>query len=373
MSQKPSQELLRELRRVVVPAPEPDEERERRDRVAARVLALSLELQAGQRRRVRLQLLLAAIVSLTAVVLVVRWAPWREQGVIASARILSGQLALWDGAERRPWTESTLDLSREPLIETSANEIVALELPSAAAVEVAAASELALSRKQARGGVSERIRLRAGGVKLRVPKLAPDQQLAVETADATVEVRGTRFAVRVEKDARGSFTRVDVEEGRVAVSSARGPAMVGAGERWTSREPVVEAAAPVPVPPVVTAPVPEVAPAPVVSKPRASASEPQPSAATASELAEQNRLLQGAALAKRSGLPKLALERLETLLDRYPTSELAHNARVEHFRLLRDSGQQELAQRSARAYLERYPGGFAANEAKGVLDAEEAR
>lgn len=372
MSQKPSQELLRELRRVVVPAPDADVEHERRERIAARVLALSMDLGARERRRARVRILLAAIVSLGAVLLVVRWGPWREPE--ASLRIVSGQVGLREGNDVRPWLEPMIDLSREPVLETAAGEVVSLELPSAAAVEVAATSELALSRQRVQSGTSERIRLRAGGVKLRVPKLKADQQLAVETADALVEVRGTRFAVRVEQDARGAYTSVEVEEGRVAVSSARGPASLGAGERWTSREPIVaapsepalaEAPAKVEAEPVLE---------PLAKKREASLRATEPDRPpTASELAEQNRLLQGAALAKRSGLPRLALERLETLLERYPTSELAHNARVEHFRLLRDTGEDELARRSARTYLARYPNGFAAVEAKSVLDAEEAR
>jgi ferric-dicitrate binding protein FerR (iron transport regulator) len=373
MSGKSAQELLRELRRVVVPAPDAEVEHGRRERIAARVLALSMDLRARERRRARARILLAAIVSLGAVLLVVRFGPWRQDE--ASARIVSGQVGLREGNDLRLWTEPMIDLAREPVLETGPGELVALELPSRAAVEVAATSELSLSRRRADGGMRERIQLRAGGVKLRVPKLAPDQRLAVETADATVEVRGTRFGVRVERDARGAFTSVEVEEGRVAVSSARGPALLGAGERWTSREPITAA-------PTAREPAPSDSNAAAerelarVKKRQAAerVSEPEPaSAAAASELADQNRLLQGAALARRSGLPRLALERLETLLERYPTSELAHNARVEHFRLLRDTAQLELAQRSARAYLARYPNGFAAVEAKSVLALEEAR
>src|SRR5688572_1619304 len=112
MSQKSSQELLRELRRVVVPAPERAVEHARRERIAARVLALSMELGARERRRARLRILLAAIVSLGVVLLVVRWGPWRQDG--ASVRIVSGQVTLREGNELRPWTEPLLDLEREP-------------------------------------------------------------------------------------------------------------------------------------------------------------------------------------------------------------------------------------------------------------------
>jgi ferric-dicitrate binding protein FerR (iron transport regulator) len=366
-------DVLREMRRVVAPVPGAEEEQARRERIAARVVELSRELRVEQRRRLRVRVLLAALVSIGLGVVLLQWGPGSRPPQNASARVVSGRMALLEGDHSRPWTEATLDLEQEPVLQTGAAEEVALELPSRAALEVSAASELALVRHAAAGGWSERINLRTGGVKLRVPKLGNNQHLAVETADARVEVRGTRFEVRVEHDARGAFTRVDVDEGRVAVRSERGPSLLGPGEHWTSREPVA-AAPPLPS----AAPVPSAAPSEPERQPPAraskspvAASEPTPDVASEtspSVLAEQNRLFQAAALAKRSGLPKLALERLETLLETYPSSELAQNARVEHFRLLRDTGQSERARESARLYLERYPGGFAAAEAQRVLE-----
>jgi hypothetical protein len=53
----------------------------------------------------------------------------------------------------------------------------------------------------------------------------------------------------------------------------------------------------------------------------------------------------------------------------YPDGELAHNARVEHFRLLAETGDLDDARASARVYLERYPHGFARREADRLINA----
>jgi hypothetical protein len=88
----------------------------------------------------------------------------------------------------------------------------------------------------------------------------------------------------------------------------------------------------------------------------------------ASELAAQNRLLEAAELAQKSGMPTLALQRLEALITRYPDAELAHNARVERFRVLRLAGRDAEAVAAAQAYLDRHPGGFARQEAERLIE-----
>jgi hypothetical protein len=95
-------------------------------------------------------------------------------------------------------------------------------------------------------------------------------------------------------------------------------------------------------------------------------------APTPSELAAQNRLLDGAELAQKSGMPALALQRLDTLIARYPEAELAQNARVQRMRLLASTGRLAEAAREARGYLERYPRGFAREEALGYLAPDRA-
>jgi outer membrane protein assembly factor BamD (BamD/ComL family) len=94
--------------------------------------------------------------------------------------------------------------------------------------------------------------------------------------------------------------------------------------------------------------------------------------ATASELAAQNRLFEAAELAERNGLPELALERLDTLIRRYPGSELAHNAEVERFRVLAALGRAEAAKGAAARYLEQHPDGFASEEARRLIQSRGA-
>jgi hypothetical protein len=87
---------------------------------------------------------------------------------------------------------------------------------------------------------------------------------------------------------------------------------------------------------------------------------------SASSLAEQNDLFASAVAAKQSGEGAVALARFEAFVRRYPASPLAENASVERMRLLRATDPAR-ARVAARAYLGRWPDGFARSEAEGVL------
>ncbi len=79
---------------------------------------------------------------------------------------------------------------------------------------------------------STRLRVLAGGVRSSVPRLAPGQWYEVETPEAVVAVRGTRFTVSTTAP---STTVVEVEEGKVEVAPRdwRVPSAVLPGERRT--------------------------------------------------------------------------------------------------------------------------------------------
>ena len=154
-----------------------------------------------------------------------------------------------------------------------------------------------------------------------------------------------------------------MKEGKVLVRSRDGASrFLTAGEEWRSAAEQPVAAVQPAAPPVaaVQRPAPPKAPAPAP----VAASEAAPPVVSASELAAQNRLLEGAELARKSGMPALALERLDTLIQRYPKAELAHNAHVQRFRLLWSMGHRAESMSAARQYLERYPDGFAREEAQ---------
>ena len=120
----------------------------------------------------------------------------------------------------------------------------------------------------------------------------------------------------------------------------------------------------------------EVAPtsAPVVLAPAPAASAPQRSGARSTsgqtaELEEVNRLFVEAKRARREHRDAEALGLLQRLLNQHSGSVLAHEATVERFRALARLGRRDEARRSAQTYLARYPGGFAADEARALVGA----
>jgi hypothetical protein len=254
---------------------------------------------------------------------------------------------------------------------TKADESVELRLASDTVLSVAPASELGLTRREpAEGGLEERVELRAGSVTLSVPKLGPRDRLAVETRDASVEVRGTQFSVRiVDRAPLAPYTEVKVSEGSVLVRAAGRSHLVAAAQSFRSIDlaPIGSVEPEKGEAPSVASP--EPAPAsPVAPRSARRESAPRP-ISTPSELAAQNRLLEAAELAQKSGMPALALERFEVLIARYPEAELAHNARVERFRLLREMGLAREAELAARQYLQSHPNGFAREEAQRLVGA----
>ncbi len=242
-------------------------------------------------------------------------------------------------------------------------------LPSQTTVAFAPESNAAIVREDVppgtntRAGVAgESIRLAGGGVTLNVPKLGKRHSLSVVTEHATVVVHGTVFTVLVEDGAvQGRRTRVAVQEGEVSVWSAGRERRLTAGQAWSSDEgsPAPESAARM-------EPVRE-----EIERRDAGAADTSkrgPSVRpVVSELARQNQLFERAQAARRAGQHQLALQRFSELMRAHPRSEQAHNARVEHFRLLRSLGRHAEARRSAEVYLRVYPRGFAAAEARKLV------
>jgi outer membrane protein assembly factor BamD (BamD/ComL family) len=93
-----------------------------------------------------------------------------------------------------------------------------------------------------------------------------------------------------------------------------------------------------------------------------------------STLAQENAIYAGALARARAGDVNRALVDLEALQRDFPRSPLVQNARVEHFRLLHESGNKARAAREARRYLSDYPNGFARAEARRIalVDLEDA-
>ena len=192
---------------------------------------------------------------------------------------------------------------------------------------------------------TEQIRLLAGEVSVEVPHLGTARGFEVLTPDATVIVHGTRFTVHVEQDGGGApETRVEVSSGRVEVRRNLQQHWLGAGATWTSA-PSLRATSSSNEDPGAAGE----APAVESSLPAGSA-RPKlrrlglPAVQSDSRLAKANRLMIQALEEKRRGSDTAAVALLDELLDRYPDSPIAPNARREK--------ERALARLTARAALD---------------------
>jgi hypothetical protein len=198
-----------------------------------------------------------------------------------------------------------------------------VSLVSGAKIELAPRSELGLYALN--GGVDrvdERVVLVGGKIDVHVPKLGPKGRLSVGTPDATVTVHGTAFSVEVRTEgSSGPVTTVSVTEGLVSVKTDGHEIFLGPGATWSSLPPAADAA-------------------PV----RAADSSPDAAAAGSakvpaerhSTLNEENALFRAALDARRAGHPGRAVEIVDRLTARYPTSPLLPAAKAERARALSD-------------------------------------
>lgn len=383
---------LARLRQVVVPALEPAQERARRENIVGRISALQragfprvtprpeparsrwsfvalwqsltnavprvFATGAGRTPRLVLGLSFACSVGLCA---------WFVVGLFEGERLEAGRVLVQSGrievqsSSTRALAGQELTLAADATL--LATDDASLELPSHTDVVLQDGTQLRIAQTGSERTTSEHIALDRGRVALSVPKLAPTQALSVRTRDSVVEVHGTRFSVEVLNGPGGeALTRVEVTEGIVSVTCAGQRQLLTAGQSWSSdtsndaKEPNAGGA------PTVAA-----ADSAVVAPSDTERVAPAVSAGN-SDLTEQNRLFQSALDARKRGAVSSAVERLSTLMARYPRSELAHNARVEHFRVLAAAGRQQEARQSAQTYLRDYPKGFARAEAQRVVE-----
>jgi hypothetical protein len=294
-------------------------------------------------------------------------------------------------------------------VATPSDAAASLVLAGGARAEVDPSTRITLVRTDAE---EQRLKLELGRVELVVPKLAPGSAFVVETPEAEVRVRGTRFSVEVSgAGAAAGVTRVGVSQGSVLVRTARGEHLLSGGETWSSApaaavtEPArgavfgSAAASAVAVPKNALAASPGAGAAPAPGNPpaapgqrvaaplalgngspqRQSSETPAPDRTHAAEgtgarpagdsdaLAQQNGLMQTALAARSNGDHAQAVRLLDELLRRHPSSPLIESARVERFRSLRRLGRHAEASREARRYLASYARGFARDEARRLI------
>lgn len=178
----------------------------------------------------------------------------------------------------------------------------------------------------------ELLRLAAGSVNVRVPKLGTGATFAVQTPDSLVTVHGTVFSVTVLSFGPSSQTCVAVSEGLVAVERGGKRTLVGAGEQLNCHRALSLPQAPALEPTAVRGP-PAASTAQESGQPRErhvakqAAAPPLPSNNSSDEsLAAQNRLLATALQAERAGQFAEARNQLQRLLARYPSSPLRADA-----------------------------------------------
>jgi hypothetical protein len=205
------------------------------------------------------------------------------------------------------------------------------------------------------GGPDSVVSLAHGALRADVPELAAGASLRVRTSDAEVEVRGTSFRVAAdEAPCEGAATRVEVYEGTVTIRHAGAEERVEAGSSWPRGCVAVSARAS------------SLAGAATRGRAPSAAATAKAPAVSASSLVEQNDLFAAALASKQAGDVGAAIERFAAFTSRYPASPLAESAAAHRMKLLRGVDPAR-ATAAARAYLARWPDGFARSEAEGIL------
>jgi ferric-dicitrate binding protein FerR (iron transport regulator) len=278
------------------------------------------------------------------------------QVAIQAAPLGSG--ATLSDADRAQRLEAPAEVKVGQLLETPRGGGASLQLSTGTNLTLAGETEL---RVQSQSSV-ERFALLRGEMSARVAKLSSGQRFIVQTPDAEVEVRGTRFTVAVLErgDACSAHrTRLRVHEGVVEVRFASGVARLTAAQSWPPDCGEQTVQVPLPALPITAQP----PPAPV-HKGGGAADNPHEGA---SALTHQNDLFAEAVALRRRGDLSAALRVYQQVIRQYPSSPLAENAAVERLRLL-NQAQPAAARAEARGYLKRYPRGFAVEEAKRLVE-----
>jgi TolA-binding protein len=243
---------------------------------------------------------------------------------------VTGDVEIIHGAERvRASSAEPRAFAPADEIHTPAGARASAELPSGATVSIEEHSLVRLSSLSSGG---EELGLARGRVEVHVPRLPRGATLAVRTPDARVTVRGTRFVVEVAQRDAQSVTSVSVLEGSVWVEARGRTVVLERGARFsTGHEPEGAGESTSTSPP---APPSAATPSGGVAR-----NAPPPGALSPHEVEStlpfENDLYLDAMRAAREGNTALAVERLSALLERYPRSPLAPNARLELERLRR--------------------------------------
>jgi hypothetical protein len=369
-SNRPPREIVARWAELPVAHVDPEPGVDREAAVARLALGISKASAARQSNRKRLLWGVGAFAAAAAFAVgfgVLQREPPPAVAALGHVRAVDGAVSVKRAGETSalPLAALSAELARGDEVVTSVGAHTQLDLSSGVRLSLGEASRLQLSGASvvtASASERELVRLDAGKVQVKVPHLKSGRVFAVNTPDTEVTVHGTSFSVEVAPARKGALgpergtTHVAVTEGVVSVRSGGQEVFLRAGSEWTSGQATPSAQAPLPSAPAASG---------AVREPSASnSSAPTASLAPTSTLAEQNQLLERALSASRKGQDAAAVAALRELLRRYPSTRLAHEARVELFRALARSGDRAGAAREARRYLQSYPDGFAREEAR---------
>jgi len=212
----------------------------------------------------------------------------------------------------------------------------------------------------------ERVALYEGAIDLQVPRLGPRARFLVTTADAEVEVRGTRFRVEAH---RAHIAAVAVTEGKVEVRYQGTSTLLLPGMSWAPAAPTALATPTAPAASVtdaaaLSAGAPSAGPGASAARPlsrRAPAAVPAPPRAT-SAFADGVRLIE-------RGDYAAAAEKLEAFSAAAPGDERAEDAAFLAVLALQRAGRLDAAAVAARRYLDRYPRGRRRADAEAIAAA----
>ena len=352
------------LRRAVESAAPPSGDRSRG------VITIERAMAARGRRRRSLWSGVAALAAAAA--LLVAWQVHSRGGVELVTQSPAVVSPLGDGATLRVGTvASSLSVQTTVVIgatiETAKDGGAALQLATRSSLVLSGATSLRLDGDDR----TQRFTLGHGGLSAQVAKLAEGQRFIVTTPDAEIEVRGTRFLLRVlerpEACGLGSRTRLQVSEGVVEVRVAGAVSRVVAGQSWpTDCSHAVPSRSGEAAAEERSAPVASNASSATLGTGRpAVAGGPGPGGPSA--LMQQNDLFAEGVALRRHGDVAGALRAYQDLIVQFPSSPLAENAMVERMRLLATT-QRSRAREEARRYLRSYPKGFALDEARRLTD-----
>ena len=333
-------------------------------------------IERAMRTRTRRRRLVAVCASLAAaagtLVVATQLGKWRQSS--ASSAAIAINVTPWGhgSALARNEVEEPLEahssLESGQRVETPVDGGASVQLSTGTSMTLAGRTSFRVDSQ----GTTQRFTLQRGQLVADVAKLAARQRFIIDTPDAEVEVRGTRFRLRViehgESCGAGARTRLDVSEGVVEVRAANGAAArVKAGEAWPTDCSGTAAHIPqIPAPsqPAVLDAAPWPKHEPRGGAPAAHAAAREADAERISGLTAQNDLFAEGIARGRQGDTSGALRAYQELMTRFPRSPLAENAMAERMRLLAHTAN---GANEARRYLARYPHGFAVREAEQLL------